>query len=84
MPVLDFSVQDGGSVFKPSFKYYWAVTIPLTFVLILVWSLVLLLPWKRWLPWRDLTMNPDSESLRNRKALGSFMDNDSSRSLVDD
>jgi hypothetical protein len=81
MPLLDWDAKNGSSVFKARFKYYWAVTIPLTFILILVWSLILLLPWKRWVLWQD--SRSETSSLRSR-GLDSVLDNDSSRSLVDD
>jgi Mg2+ and Co2+ transporter CorA len=47
MPVFDW---DGNTlIVKPGFKYYWAVTAPLTLFVLLSWSLAMLLPWKSWL-----------------------------------
>jgi Mg2+ and Co2+ transporter CorA len=47
MPVFNW---DGNSpIIKPAFKYYWAVTGPLTLFVLLSWALAMLLPWKLWL-----------------------------------
>jgi hypothetical protein len=47
MPVFDFDA-DSAPVMKPAFRYYWAITLPLTVTVLLVWSLMTLLPWERW------------------------------------
>jgi hypothetical protein len=31
---------DGAPVMKVGFKYYWAVAVPLTFVVLVLWTLV--------------------------------------------
>jgi Mg2+ and Co2+ transporter CorA len=47
MPMFDW---DGNTpIIKPGFKYYWAVTAPLTLFVLLSWALAMLLPWKLWL-----------------------------------
>lgn len=35
---------------KESFKYYWAIAIPVTVLVLLLWGLSVWLPWKEWLP----------------------------------
>jgi ABC-type microcin C transport system permease subunit YejB len=47
MPVYDWDAN-GVPVIKKGFKYYWAVTIPLTAVVLLSWGVVTLLPWRAW------------------------------------
>jgi hypothetical protein len=82
MPLFNWDAENGSSVLTARFKYYWAVTIPLTFVLILIWSLLLLLPWRRWIPtaWDTRRSGGDSSSTSSSD-LGSGLDNDS---LADD
>jgi hypothetical protein len=48
MPVFNW---DTGStpVVKDAFKYYWAIAIPLTFLVFVAWGIVMLLPWRVWL-----------------------------------
>jgi hypothetical protein len=47
MPVFEW---DGNTpIIKLRFKYYWAVTVPLTLFVLLLWALAMLLPWKSWL-----------------------------------
>lgn len=45
MPVDD----DAQFITKNGLKYYWAIAIPLTVLVIVVWALATLLPWKDWL-----------------------------------
>ena len=47
MPVFNWD-GNGAPVLKPGFKYYWAVTIPVTVVVLTLWALAMALPWKRW------------------------------------
>lgn len=47
MPVFDWDA-DGAPVMKPAFRYYWASTVPLTVTILLTWSLMILLPWSKW------------------------------------
>ncbi|KAL5322298.1 hypothetical protein ACEPPN_010270 [Leptodophora sp. 'Broadleaf-Isolate-01'] len=49
MPVIDWD-ENGQPKVKPAFKYYWAVTAPLTLSIFLSWGLAMLLPWHRWIP----------------------------------
>jgi hypothetical protein len=48
MPVFNW---DGGNIpiIKDGFKYYWAIAIPLTLFVLLMWAASMLLPWRRWL-----------------------------------
>jgi hypothetical protein len=48
MPVFNWD-NDGTPVVNAGFGYYWAVTIPLTLVVLLSWAFVMLAPWRRWL-----------------------------------
>ncbi|PVH79023.1 hypothetical protein DL98DRAFT_516380 [Cadophora sp. DSE1049] len=47
MPVFDWDDNGRPSV-KPAFKYYWAITAPLTLSVFLSWALAMVLPWHRW------------------------------------
>jgi Mg2+ and Co2+ transporter CorA len=47
MPMFDWDANT--PTIKPGFKYYWAVTAPLTLFVLLSWALAMLLPWKLWL-----------------------------------
>lgn len=49
MPVFNWD-DDGTPVVKEGFKYYWATAIPLTFLVLALWALAMLLPWRAWLP----------------------------------
>lgn len=49
MPLFNWDAAQGDSVMKERFYYYWAATLPLTFVVLLVWALCLLLPWRKYL-----------------------------------
>jgi hypothetical protein len=48
MPVFDWG-ENGAPIVKPALKFYVAVTLPMTFVVLLTWSLAVLLPWKKWI-----------------------------------
>jgi len=48
MPVFNWDEKEVPIV-KPAFKYYLAVTLPMTFLVLLTWSLAMLLPWKKWI-----------------------------------
>ncbi len=37
---------DGAPVIKSGFKYYWAVTIPVTLLVLTIWALAMFVPWK--------------------------------------
>lgn len=49
MPLFNWDAPSGTSVLKSRFNFYWAATLPLTFVVLLIWALCLFLPWHRWL-----------------------------------
>jgi hypothetical protein len=84
MPLFDWDADNGSSVFKAPFKYYWTVTLPLTFILILIWSLILLFPWKKWIPWQKANLENGPITSITSQSLNFVIDNDRSRSLVDD
>lgn len=44
MPVFDWD-ETGRDIVKPSFKYYWAVAIPLTVLVLVSWVISILFPW---------------------------------------
>jgi len=48
---MPFFNWEGGDlpVLKDGFKYYWAVAIPLTLLVLCVWVGSMLLPWRRWM-----------------------------------
>lgn len=47
---MPFFVWDSGSpVLKGGFKWYWAIAIPLTLVVLLLWGLGVWLPWSEWM-----------------------------------
>ena len=48
MPFFNWGV-DGESVVKSEFRIYWAFAIPLTVMVVLLWTVAVMLPWKRWL-----------------------------------
>jgi hypothetical protein len=48
MPVFNWD-SEGAPVVKAGFKYYWIVAVPLTFLVLLLWVLAILLPWRKWL-----------------------------------
>ena len=47
MPFFNWD-DDGAPVIKSGFKYYWAVTMPLTILVLTTWALGMALPWKKW------------------------------------
>ncbi|PMD67668.1 uncharacterized protein K444DRAFT_606570 [Hyaloscypha bicolor E] len=48
MPVLDWEAE-GRPVVKKGFKYYCAVTAPLTLLVLASWGVAMLFPWKKWI-----------------------------------
>jgi hypothetical protein len=46
MPLFDW---EGGDVpiIKSGFKFYWAIAIPLTLLVLLIWAAGMLVPWRR-------------------------------------
>jgi hypothetical protein len=48
MPVFDWD-ERGVPIVKPGFKYYLAVTLPMTFLVLLTWPSAMFLPWKKWI-----------------------------------
>jgi hypothetical protein len=51
MPLFNWD-GDGLPVIKDGFRYYWAIAIPLTVLVLLVWTLAMALPWSNW--WQSL------------------------------
>lgn len=49
MPLFDWDAPRGQTILKYRFSYYWAATLPLTFIIIVLWTIFFLLPWRRWL-----------------------------------
>jgi hypothetical protein len=47
MPTFNWE-GDGVPIFKSGFRYYLAVTVPVTILVLLVWTLARLLPWRSW------------------------------------
>jgi hypothetical protein len=47
MPTFNWD-GDGAPIIKSGFRYYWAVTVPVTILVLLVWTLARLLPKKLW------------------------------------
>jgi hypothetical protein len=47
MPFFNWE-QDDRPVIKDGFKYYWAIAIPLTLLVLAIWATGMLLPWQRW------------------------------------
>jgi hypothetical protein len=48
MPVFNLGEGDGPAI-KNGFKYYWAIAIPFTFAVLVLWGLSVWLPWDDWL-----------------------------------
>jgi ABC-type microcin C transport system permease subunit YejB len=48
MPVFNWDA-DGTPVVRRGFKYYWAITLPLTILVLATWAVATLLPWKEWI-----------------------------------
>lgn len=53
MPVFNWD-NDGSPIVKDGFKYYWAVAMPLTFLVFIVWAMAMLLPWRTWISKTEL------------------------------
>jgi hypothetical protein len=45
MPLFNWD-NDELPITKEGFKYYWAIAIPLTALVMLVWALAMFVPWK--------------------------------------
>jgi Mg2+ and Co2+ transporter CorA len=55
-------------VIKDGFKYYWAITIPLTVLVLVLWALAMLLPWALWLSYvRVVVRRVATMKLRGRR-----------------
>ncbi|KAL5322616.1 hypothetical protein ACEPPN_010589 [Leptodophora sp. 'Broadleaf-Isolate-01'] len=48
MPVFEWD-GSGSPVFRSGFKRYWAITVPLTVTVFLLWGAATILPWRSWL-----------------------------------
>lgn len=48
MPVFDWD-EDAMPIVKKGFGYYWAVTVPLTMLVLISWGTTTLLPWRVWI-----------------------------------
>jgi hypothetical protein len=46
MPLFDWDGVDV-PVIKSGFKFYWAIAIPLTLLVLLVWAAGMMVPWRR-------------------------------------
>jgi hypothetical protein len=44
-----FAWDSGSPTVGEGFKYYWAIAIPLTLVVLFLWGLSVWLPWHKWL-----------------------------------
>jgi len=62
MPVFEWDVN-GAPVMKNGFRYYWAVTMPLTLLVLACWALAVLLPWRRWLAKIGLSKASDGQDI---------------------
>jgi hypothetical protein len=62
MPFFDWD-SDGLPFVKQGFKYYWAIAIPLTVLVLVLWSLSLLLPWSQW--WSRMTTRSKQKDLES-------------------
>jgi len=47
MPVFEWD-GTGTPAIKSGFKRYWAITVPLTVTVFLIWGAATLLPWRSW------------------------------------
>lgn len=48
MPLFNWD-GNGLPVIKDGFRYYWAIAIPLTVLVLAMWAIAMLLPWRMWL-----------------------------------
>ena len=60
MPMFDWDIN-GDLIVKIGFKYYWAVAMLLTLVVLVTWGIATLLPWRAW-----LTKVPNSDEIASR------------------
>ena len=71
MPVFNWD-GSGAPFIKEGFKYYLAVVIPLTFLVLAVWAFAVLLPWRAWLPKYSLGGTVLFNSLSHRLYPGAY------------
>lgn len=68
MPLFNWD-GDGTPTIKDGFKYYWAIAIPLTVLVLGVWAGAMLLPWRVWLKkMRAESSNDDVEAATSKGA----------------
>ena len=48
MPVFNWD-DNGVPAVKTGFRYYWAVAVPLTILVLASWAMGMLVPWKAWI-----------------------------------
>ncbi|EPE27499.1 hypothetical protein GLAREA_04290 [Glarea lozoyensis ATCC 20868] len=48
MPVFNWEDSNSPAI-REGFKYYWAIAIPITFLVLVIWGLSVWLPWAEWL-----------------------------------
>jgi hypothetical protein len=65
MPIFEWDAN-GAPVMKNGFRYYWAVTIPLTLLVLASWAMAMLLPWRKWLAKTGLSKTPDGQDIELR------------------
>jgi hypothetical protein len=68
MPVFDWDTAGNGPVTKKGFALYWAVTIPITLGVLIVWGLATGLPWSIWA--EMFRLKREGRLLWSRRALG--------------
>jgi Mg2+ and Co2+ transporter CorA len=49
MPLFNWDASEGEAVVKSGFRWYWAIAVPLTVLVLGVWVLAMLLPWRIWI-----------------------------------
>lgn len=61
MPVFNWD-GEGVPVVSKGFGYYWAVTVPLTVLVLVSWGLSMLLPWRDWMSrFKKIAKRDDTE-----------------------
>jgi hypothetical protein len=48
MPVFNWD-GNGVPAVKTGFRYYWAVAVPLTILVLASWAIGMLVPWRAWI-----------------------------------
>jgi hypothetical protein len=48
MPVFNWD-EPNGPIIKKAFRYYFAIALPLTFCVLLIWAASMWLPWTKWM-----------------------------------